>query len=97
MVAVMTDGLDRRAFNRLAPELRITHIRCEAWGRWSKEKLSPWPDRTILGRLIEQGPSAGEPYKTIAAAYGVVPSTVCNYAWNNGHARSGPARTTVPA
>ena len=61
MAAVLTGQIvDRRATSHMAPELKLVHLRLEAWGRWSRDKLAPWPERTVLGRLIEEGPSAGE-------------------------------------
>lgn len=52
--------IDKRATSNMAPEIRMLHMRLEAWARWSREKTpGGWPDRTILGRLIEEGPGAG--------------------------------------
>jgi hypothetical protein len=52
--------IDRRSLSHMAPEVKLVHLRLEIWGRWAKDKVpGDWPQRTILGRLIEEGPSAG--------------------------------------
>jgi len=51
--------IDRRSLSNMAPEIRVLHQRLEAWAKWSRERISTgWPERTILGRLIEEGPGA---------------------------------------
>lgn len=50
---------DRRARSHMAPEIQLVHLRLEAWSRWARDKApGGWPERTILGRLIEEGPGA---------------------------------------
>ena len=50
---------DRRAINHMDPETKAVHLRLESWGAWAREggTTCAWPARTILGRLIEDGPS----------------------------------------
>jgi hypothetical protein len=45
---------DARRINHMDPETKAVHARLESWGRWAKEKgVSGWPERTLLGRLID--------------------------------------------
>src|SRR5579871_6320703 len=49
---------DGRGMNHLARELKVTHARLERWGRWAKTAgVRAWPQITLLGRIIEQGPA----------------------------------------
>ena len=51
--------IDRRAMSRMPPDIKLVHMRLEQWARWAKDKPpNGWPERTILGRLIEEGPGA---------------------------------------
>ena len=53
----MSDG---RSVSHMAPDVKIVHLRLEIWGRWAKDRpVGDWPERTVLGRLIEEGPGAG--------------------------------------
>jgi hypothetical protein len=47
---------DKRTMNNMSPEDRAIHIRLEQWGAETREKITGWPEKTLLGRLIEQGP-----------------------------------------
>jgi len=47
---------DRRTMNNMDPETKAIHIRLEQWGAETRERLSGFPETTLLGRLIEQGP-----------------------------------------
>ena len=53
---------DPRYMNHMDPDTRRVHLRLEEWGRWARDaEMRPWPRRTLLGRVIDQGPSgAGE-------------------------------------
>lgn len=52
---------DRRALGHMAADIRIVHIRLEMWAKWARDKApNGWPERTILGRLIEEGPGASQ-------------------------------------
>lgn len=42
--------------NRMDAETKIIHIRLEQWGAETRERIAGWPEKTLLGRLIEQGP-----------------------------------------
>ena len=54
----MTDP-DRRALSHMSPEVLLVHLRLEVWGRWAKDpNPGDWPERTILAKLIEEGPGA---------------------------------------
>lgn len=53
--------MDPRTSNRMDAETRYIHVRLEAWGRWAREtETRAWPERSVLGRLIEEGPGAGQ-------------------------------------
>jgi hypothetical protein len=55
---------DKRVMNHMDPETRVVHARLEAWGAWAKEsEAHAWPSVTLLGRMIEQGPGAGQSSK----------------------------------
>lgn len=51
--------------NNMSPEDRVIHIRLEQWGSETRQRANGWPEKTLLGRLIEQGPmgapQAGSP------------------------------------
>lgn len=48
---------DGRVMNHMAPELKLVHARLERWGKWAKTAgVRAWPQVTLLGRIIEQGP-----------------------------------------
>jgi len=50
--------LPPRTMNHMDPETRATHARLEAWGKWARDSgIQAWPKRTMLGRMIEEGPS----------------------------------------
>jgi hypothetical protein len=62
---------DRRAMNGMTGEIKLAHLRLEAWGKWAKDSgLRAWPELSILGRLIEQGANG-------AAQQGSQPSAYC--------------------
>lgn len=49
---------DPRTMNNMDPETKEVHARLTAWGRWCRDTLmGAWPERTLLARLIEEGPS----------------------------------------
>lgn len=53
--------IDGRCMSRMSDDVRIVHIRLEAWGRWAKEGMpGALPARTLLGRVIDEGPGAGQ-------------------------------------
>lgn len=63
-VATMTEILerDRRAMNHMDPETRAVHSRLEQWARWARDRaIEAFPSRTVLGRVIDEGPAAGSP------------------------------------
>lgn len=68
MVAVM----DNRTRSHMSPDVLYVHMRLEAWGRWAKDKLTPWPVRTMLGRVIDEGPAASHS----TAGVGEIPEAV---------------------
>lgn len=48
---------DPRTMNRMDNEVKVTHARLERWGMWAKTSgVRAWPQVTLLGRIIEQGP-----------------------------------------
>lgn len=51
-------AMDNRVRSRMSGDTLLTHMRLEAWGRWSRDKLAPWPTRTVLGRMMDEGPGA---------------------------------------
>ena len=54
-------SIDRRSLSHMAPEVKLVHMRLEIWGKWARDKVpGDWPERTILARLIEEGPGAGQ-------------------------------------
>lgn len=58
----MTLERDGRAMNHMDPETKLVHARLEQWARWARDHaLQPFPVRTVLGRVIEEGPAAGSP------------------------------------
>lgn len=59
MAAAAEMIMDRRRANAMSAEMKLVHLRLEAWGRWAHDRLQPWPARTTLGRLIDEGPGAG--------------------------------------
>ena len=68
--------------NRMDTETRIVHERLEQWGRWAKDsEAKAWPEVTLLGRVMEQGPSGasqqGKPPVRIPDAIAVVDAAVC--------------------
>lgn len=57
----MSDTPDSRSLSHMDPETKIVHVRLEAWGRWARDiETRAWPERSVLGRLIEEGPGAGQ-------------------------------------
>jgi DNA-directed RNA polymerase specialized sigma24 family protein len=41
----------------MRPEVAYVDERLDAWASWVRGRLSDWPARTLLGRIIEQGVS----------------------------------------
>lgn len=35
------------------------HALLDEWGKWCREHPGAWPKRTVMGRLIEEGPGSG--------------------------------------
>jgi hypothetical protein len=55
-VEVVTER-SARTMNHMDPETKMVHSRLEKWGKWSRDcEARAWPEATMLGRLIEQGP-----------------------------------------
>ena len=52
-------SVDKRASNHMSGEMKLVHLRLEAWGKWARDRIAPWPERTVRGRLIDEGPGAG--------------------------------------
>lgn len=78
MAAVMRDV---RA-NRMDTETKLVHERLEQWGKWAKEsEARAWPESTMLGRMIEQGPRGasqqGRPPIEIPEPVAIVDAAVC--------------------
>jgi hypothetical protein len=48
---------DKRTMNHMDSESKAAHIRLEQWGRETRDSLNGYPPVTLLGRLIEQGPT----------------------------------------
>lgn len=47
--------------NRMDPDTKMVHLRLEEWGKWAKgSEAKAWPQTTMLGRVIEQGPGASQ-------------------------------------
>lgn len=52
---------DRRASNHMDEATRSVHDRLLEWASWSRGgEVRAWPARTLLGRIIEEGPGASE-------------------------------------
>jgi hypothetical protein len=52
---------DPRAMNHMDPTTRVVHAMLEQWGRETRnEAENGYPSTTLLGRVIEQGPGAGQ-------------------------------------
>ena len=47
---------DRRTMNNMDPETRAVHLRLERWGSETRTRLNGWPESTLLGRMVKQGP-----------------------------------------
>ena len=53
--------------NHMDPETKLTHARLEKWGRETRDRAeNGFPAMTLLGRVIEQGPGAGQPGRPIS-------------------------------
>ena len=50
---------DPRRLNRMAPELQVTHHNLVEWAKIAGSDIAGigWPAKSLLGRLIEQGPN----------------------------------------
>jgi DNA-directed RNA polymerase specialized sigma24 family protein len=48
-------GKDGRACSHMDPQTSAVHARLEEWGKWCRDRLNAWPQRTLLGRVIDQG------------------------------------------
>src|SRR6185312_11737607 len=51
---------DARRLNHMDSQTKLVHARLEEWGKWTRESLRGWPPRTLLARLIEEGPGAAQ-------------------------------------
>lgn len=49
--------MDSRGMNGMAPEIKVVHLRLEAWATWGRQELSTLglPSETYLSRWIEYG------------------------------------------
>ena len=56
ILPVAFEPRDRRTMNNMDSETKAVHIRLEQWGAETRERIAGWPEKTLLGRLIEQGP-----------------------------------------
>lgn len=58
---LMSAHTDGRRMSRMSESTKIVHARLTAWARWAREHHAPgdWPELTIVGRLIKDGPGAG--------------------------------------
>lgn len=53
---------DRRVMNHMDPQTKEMHALLEQWGRETRDRPeNGLPAVTLLGRVIEQGPGAGQP------------------------------------
>ena len=53
--------IDRRSIAHMAADIKLVHFRLEAWGRWSHDRLpGQLPEVNTIGRLMEEGPGAGQ-------------------------------------
>jgi len=59
----MDSGRSGRVMNHMAPDIKATHARLEAWAKWARESVRPWPERTWLGKLVD-----GETVRTVNRA-----------------------------
>lgn len=48
---------DKRTMNHMDPETKAVHVRLELWASHTRGELRAWPAVSMLGRLIEQGPT----------------------------------------
>lgn len=52
---------DPRALNHMDPDTKLIHAYLEQWGKETKDRdENGLPATTLLGRVIEQGPGAGQ-------------------------------------
>lgn len=60
-VAASPEVRDPRAMNHMDPETKLIHAYLEQWGRETRDRVeNGLPSTTLLGRVIEQGPGAGQ-------------------------------------
>lgn len=73
MLMVATAERDPRYLNHMDPDTKRVHVRLEEWGKWARDtEVRPWPRRTLLGRIMDQGASgAGQSQAPIS-----IPNTV---------------------
>ena len=52
---------NRRALSHMDPKIKTVHYRLEAWAQWFHETMpGAYPTRSVLGRLIDEGPGASQ-------------------------------------
>ena len=57
----VTEQRDPRSMNHMDPETKLVHAYLEQWGRETRDRVeNGLPSTTLLGRVIEQGPGAGQ-------------------------------------
>ena len=50
---------DARRLNHMSKAVLGGHTFLEEWGKWCREHPGAWPKRTVMGRVIEEGPGSG--------------------------------------
>lgn len=87
----MSDEPSKRSLNHMAPDVKLVHIRLEVWGRWAKDRApGDWPERTILARLMEEGPGAGQ----ITSKVVEIPEGIAETDWAVAHLKN-PERLVI--
>lgn len=51
---------DKRTMNNMSSEDKATHLILEQWGAETRQRLTGWPEITLLGRLMKQGAGASQ-------------------------------------
>ena len=58
---------DARVMNRMDPATKLVHAMLEKWGKETRAGIeNGLPSTTVLGRVIEQGPGAGQAGRPIS-------------------------------
>jgi hypothetical protein len=50
---------DPRGLNNMGENVVRGHAYLAEWGKWCRQHPGAWPKRTVMGRIIEEGPGSG--------------------------------------